>query len=433
MKLGLVYTWVLASLFVIKGEAQTKHSSTSRFTSYKGLIMAGYQGWHNTPEDGAGRGWGHYLDNRTRKPFADGNLKIDLWPELNEYKKLYKTPFKHADNSIAYLPSDNDESTTDVRFKWMKDYNVDGVFMQRFIGNTRKTGDGSNRRHFIKVIADAFKASRKYERAIAIMYDLSGMRDTADIPVFINDWKYLVDSLKVTSGGNKQTYLYHNGKPLVVIWGVGFNDGRAYTLKTVDRLIEFLKNDPQYGGCSVMLGVPTYWREFGRDCVKDTMLHDLLRKVDIVHPWTVGRYRDEASYATYAEVQKGDIRWCKENKVDYVPNVFPGFSWHNLNPKSPLNQIPRNRGIFYWTQLKGAIKNGAEMIYVAMYDEVDEGTAIMKVSKDPPVGLSSFVKFEDGIPSDYYLYLTGYAGQMLRKKIPFREEIPLPKNSTGSK
>ncbi len=31
----------------------------------------------------------------------------------------------------------------------------------------------------------------------------------------------LVDSLKVTSRGNKQTYLYHNGKPLVVIWGVG--------------------------------------------------------------------------------------------------------------------------------------------------------------------------------------------------------------------
>ena len=73
------------------------------------------------------------------------------------------------------------------------------------------------------------------------------------------------------------------------------------------------------------------------------------------------------------------------------------------------------------------------MIYVAMFDEVDEGTAIMKVSKDPPVGLSSFVKFEDGIPSDYYLYLTGYAGQILRKKSPFQETIPLPKNSTRSK
>jgi hypothetical protein len=217
-----------------------------------------------------------------------------------------------------------------------------------------------------------------------------------------------------------------------VIWGVGFNDGRAYTLKTVDKLVEFLKNDPIYGGCSVMVGVPTYWREFGRDCVKDPFLHDLLRKVDIIHPWTVGRYKDEATYTAYVEVQKADIIWCKENKVDYVPNVFPGFSWHNLNPNSALDQIPRNRGIFFWTQLKGAIKNGAEMIYVAMYDEVDEGTAIMKVSKNPPVGQSSFVKFEEGIPSDYYLFLTGYAAKMLRKKIPFREDIPLPKNDKRS-
>lgn len=394
--------------------------------------MAGYQGWHNTPEDGAGRGWGHYLDNRTRKPFADGNLKIDMWPETKEYKKLYPTPFKLADSNVALLPSDNDESTTDVRFKWMKDYAVDGVFMQRFIGNTRKTGNGSTRNHFIKVIADGFKASQKYDRAIAIMYDLSGMRDTADVPVFISDWKMLVDSLKVTSGGRKQTYLYHKGKPLVVIWGVGFNDGRAYTLKTVEKLIDFLKSDPQYGGCSVMLGVPTYWREFGRDCLKDTFLHTLLKKADIVHPWTVGRYKDETSYAAYADVQRGDIAWCKQNNVDYVPNVFPGFSWHNLNPNSPLDQIPRNRGIFFWTQLTGAIKNGAEMIYVAMYDEVDEGTAIMKVSKNPPVGISPFVKFEPDIPSDYYLFLTGYAGRMLKKKIPFTEAIPKPKSATSS-
>ena len=73
------------------------------------------------------------------------------------------------------------------------------------------------------------------------------------------------------------------------------------------------------------------------------------------------------------------------------------------------------------------------MIYVAMYDEVDEGTAIMKVSKNPPAGISPFVKFEEGIPSDYYLFLTGYAGQMLKKKIPFRENIPLPKNDRQSK
>ena len=401
---------------------QGKHSRTAMYKSYTGLITAGYQGWHNTPEDGSGRGWGHYLQ---KGEFGPGNCKIDMWPELGEYPKMYKTPFKHADGSIAYLPNDHDASTADVRFRWMKEYGVDGVFMQRFVSNVRS--NGIRRSHINKVLSDALAASRKYERAIAVMYDLSGMRDSVDVPIIINDWKNLVDSMKITSGGNNQPYLYHNGKPLVVLWGVGFA-GRKYTLKSIEKVIDFLKNDPVFGGCSVMLGLPTYWRLLEKDTEPDTHLHEVIRKVDIIHPWTVGRYKDEKEYLQYGEVQKGDIAWCKQNKVDYAATAFPGFSWSNLNPTSPFNQIPRNGGRFYWTQLSNAIKNEAKMIYVAMFDEVDEGTAIMKVSQDPPVGASRFITFEEGIPADYYLYLTGFAGKMLKHKIPFQQAIPLPPN-----
>jgi hypothetical protein len=101
-----------------------------------------------------------------------------------------------------------------------------------------------------------------------------------------------------------------------------------------------------------------------------------------------------------------------------------------MNPRAPQNQIPRNRGHFYWKQIAGAIKEGADMLYVAMFDEVDEGTAILKASKNPPVGLSHFVTYEDDIPNDYYLYLTGYAGKMLRKQVPFTETVPAPANHT---
>ncbi len=425
---------ILFAVFMItEASAQSKHSAASRYKSYKGLIMAGYQGWHNTPDDKTGRGWGHYLQRGTGE-FQDGNLKIDMWPTVDEYKQVYKTPFKHADGSIAYLPSDNDASTTDIRFKWMKQYGVDGVFLQRFTNVTRRTpANAVNRNHFLKVMGDAFTSSRKYGRAIGVMYDLSGSRDT-DIPGLIDDWKTLVDSMKVTSRGNNQTYLYHNGKPLVVLWGVGFGDsGRNYTLAAVEKLIDFLQDDPVYGGCSVMLGVPTYWREFGRDTAKDPKLHDIIRKAGIIHPWTIGRYNNKEAFNTYTEVQKADMDWAKENKIDYVPTVFPGFSWHNLNLTARFDAIPRNRGEFYWNQLQHAIKSGAEMLYVAMYDEVDEGTAIMKVSKNPPAGKSPFIKFEEGIPSDYYLYLTGYAGKMIKKKIPFQDNIPLPKNGNKSK
>ncbi len=124
-----------------------------------------------------------------------------------------------------------------------------------------------------------------------------------------------MDDLKVTSRGEGQNYLFHNGKPLVAIWGVGFPD-RSYDIRKigVNRLIDFLKNDPVYGGCSVMLGVPTYFREFNKDCLPDPYLHELIRSADIVLPWMVqrftplvhkekDRYRDH-DYRRYCLVQE---------------------------------------------------------------------------------------------------------------------------------
>ena len=73
------------------------------------------------------------------------------------------------------------------------------------------------------------------------------------------------------------------------------------------------------------------------------------------------------------------------------------------------------------------------MIYVAMFDEIDEGTAIFKTTNTPPVGLSKFEIFESDVPSDYYLYLTGVAGLMLKKRIPFQTDIPSQKGMPLSK
>jgi glycoprotein endo-alpha-1,2-mannosidase len=53
---------------------------------------------------------------------------------------------------------------------------------------------------------------------------------------------------------------------------------------------------------------------------------------------------------------------------------------------------------------------------------------IFKTANSPPVGPSKFESFESGIPSDYYLFLTGKAAKMLKKEIPFKRAIPLPPN-----
>jgi glycoprotein endo-alpha-1,2-mannosidase len=394
----------------------SKHSETSKFISYKGLVMAGYQGWFNAPADGANRGWNHY---RKGNLFEPGACTIDLWPDMTEYKDQYKTSFQFADGKPAYVFSSYDRSTTDLHFKWMREYNIDGVFIQRFISTLK---NAISFKHNNTVLNNAYNAAENNGRAIAVMYDLSGSKSDG-VKAVIDDWKYLVDSIKVTGRGKQQSALYHNGKPLVVIWGVGFGDGRAYSTKDVEKVVDFLKNDPVYGGCSIMLGVPTYWRTFGRDTEKNPELHTLLKKIDIIHPWFVGRY-NEKSYPGFKQNIVEDIAWCKANKIDYVPVVFPGFSWHNMNPEDQLDAIPRNKGNFYWAQLSGVLEMGAEMIYVAMFDEIDEATAIFKVAHEVPVGASRFVPLEKEVPTDHYLWLTGQASKMLKKEVPFQKSIP---------
>ena len=107
-----------------------------------------------------------------------------------------------------------------LHFKWMKDYGVDGVFVQRFVDYTR--GDQKNSVPN-RILENALEAASKYDRAIAVMYDLSGLRRSGeDCSMIIEDWKRLVDNQKVTNQSGTKTYLHHNGKPVVAIWGCWF-------------------------------------------------------------------------------------------------------------------------------------------------------------------------------------------------------------------
>ena len=396
------FDWLLVCLlFSIGVMAQ---SGGKQYNSYKGLVMAGYQGWFNTPGDGSGRGWHHY---NGRNGFRPGSCSVDLWPEVSEYKKLYKTEFSFADGKPAYVFSSHDESTVDVHFKWMQEYGLDGVFMQRFITEIRNE---SGLKHFNKVLNSAMKSANKYERAICVMYDLSGMQPGEE-QLLLKDIAEIAERYSLKDHAKNPSYLYHNGKPLVTVWGVGFNDNRRYGLKEAAHIIDGLKSQ----GFSVMLGVPTQWRTLNGDTESDPRLHELIRKCDIMMPWFVGRY-NETTYPKYQKLVEEDIQWAKKNQVDYAPLVFPGFSWGNLKGKDHNSFISRNKGSFLWTQLMGAIRAGAEMIYVAMFDEIDEGTAIFKCAKKVPVGKSTFVPLEEGVESDHYLKLVGEAAKILRKE-----------------
>jgi hypothetical protein len=380
--------------------------------------MAGYQGWFNCEGDGAGRGWTHY---NKKGVFDDGSCTIDYWPEMDEYKVKYKTPFKFIDGSPAYVFSSYDESTVDLHFKWMKEYGIDGAFVQRFFSVLTSK---ERLKHNDKVLASAIKAASKYGIAICLMYDIGSM-DDSQYKLIQEDWKHLIDDLNLTNQGNKTTYLFHNKKPLVAFWGISAGTRESGHIPEIFHIIDFFKNDSVYGGCSIHLGIPSRWRTLGSDTKGDPRLHEVIRQADVVHPWLVGRY-NEASYETYRKEQiVEDVKWCREMGKSYAPTVFPGFSWYNMKENEISDKIPRNKGEFYWKQLAGAMESGAEMLYVAMFDEIDEGTAIMKCAKTVPVGKSIFVPYEKEIQSDHYLWLTGMAGKMLRGEIPLSKSMPV--------
>ncbi len=407
---------IAVAVVSITASAQQKHATSSKYMSYTGLVMAGYQGWFNCEGDGANLGWKHYSKDGK---FKDGSCTIDLWPEMDEYEVKYKTPFTYADGSHAYVFSSYDESTVDLHFKWMKEYGIDGVFMQRFF---QVLPSETKLNHQDKVLRSAIKAANKYGVAICMMYDLGSMDDDK-YEMVIEDWKHLVDDLQLTNQGEKTTYLFHNEKPLVAFWGISSRLRQSGHIPEIYEIIDFVKNDKEYGGCSVHLGIPSRWRSLGSDTRGDARLHDVLRNVDVIHPWLVGRYNTD-SYEEYRQTEiVKDIAWCKAHGKSYAPTVFPGFSWHNMKGDAS-NMIPRDKGEFFWKQISGAIESGAEMLYVAMFDEIDEATAIMKCAHEVPVGESVFVPYEEGIPSDHYLWLTGMAGKMLRGEIPYTSTMP---------
>lgn len=162
--------------------------SGCNYKSYRNLVMAGYQGWFTAEGDGTERGWRHY-EKKSCGGFAPGCTSVDLWPDMKEYSKQYNTPFSFVNGDNAKLFSPIDEETVDLHFKWMKEYGIDGVFMQRFV-NEVKQSNPKGKAHFNKVLQNALNAANKYNKAICVMYDLSGCT-SKDLGYIQQDWEEL--------------------------------------------------------------------------------------------------------------------------------------------------------------------------------------------------------------------------------------------------
>ena len=171
-----------------------------------------------------------------------------------------------------------------------------------------------------------------------------------------------------------------------------------------------------------MGGVTREWRD-------DATWADPVRAFDVISPWSVGSYRTDADIDAYKPRIVADLADCKGRNIDFMPVVFPGFSWFNLKG-DPSNAFPRRGGAMYWRQVYNAVSAGVPTIYGAMFDEVDEGTAMFKVAEtaaDQPTQAPFVPLNVDGfaLPSDWYLQLADQAGKMLRNEIPLSSTVPI--------
>jgi hypothetical protein len=160
-----------------------------------GKIMCGYQGWFNCNEDGADLGWTHWAGNRSEVP-GPGNVTVDLWPDLSEYgsDERYATEFRYADGSSAEVFSSHNKQTVVRHFEWMRDYGIDGAFVQRFANGLRSS---SLRSHKDAVLSHSREGARKAGRVYTVMYDLSGLRK-GETKAVKEDWKRLRTEVGVT-------------------------------------------------------------------------------------------------------------------------------------------------------------------------------------------------------------------------------------------
>lgn len=386
-------------------------------TTLDGKVLCGYQGWFNTPGDGTPFGFGHW-GNGLERPDG-GRFVVDMWPDTAEYapQDLVEVPgLKLQDGSPARLYSAFRKGPVLLHCKWMRQYGIDGVFLSRFVSETTHP---ARARHVNMVLANVREGCHREGRVWAMMLDLSMGRNGTTTMV-MDDWKFLCDKVGIREDSR---YLHHQGKPVVLLWGLGFKD-RPWTPAQGEELINFFKNDPHYGGVYLIGGIDPHWRTLTGASRPDPDWARVYRMFHAISPWDAGRYRDDAAMDRLRkEVWEPDLAELKRLGIGYMPTAFPGFSWDNLRRTQPgTTMIPRRKGEFYWRQFAIFKSLGIRSVFVGMFDEVNEGTAIYKVANDIPVG-KYFVTY-DGLPSDYYLRLTGTATRMLRGNRPFSETVP---------
>lgn len=224
-----------------------------------------------------------------------------------------------------------------------------------------------------------------------------------------NDWNNHVS--QVTSS---PSYLHEGGKPVVCVYGLGLNGQQPNPSPSeAVALINWLKER------AYVIGSGPYWWRTGKNDARSSA-PQIYKAFDAVMPWSVGRYNSPTNFLK-VDQSRADADYCASRGQDFAPVAFPGFSFHNTQNTKPFNEIPRLPGGEFFKAQLGAYEavDKVTFYYVAMFDEVNEGTAIFKAAANKvslPEGVDFVTMDQDGdsMPNDFYLR---FLGDFTRRKV----------------
>jgi hypothetical protein len=370
-----------------------------------GKVTVGYQGWFAAPGDGSPiNAWWHWANNWGQPP-SNSNGGLKGWPDVREYTTTYQTGYSNLGNGQpAKLYSNWDQQTVNAHFMWMQQNAIDAAALQRFNPNSSEgpTRDG--------VTSRVRTAAETYGRKFYIMYDVTGWTNMQS--EIKTDWTNKMSAYTASSAYAKQ-----NGKPVVCIWGFGFNDAQhPFSASACLDVINWFKGQ----NCYVIGGVPREWRQGvgGSRSGYSGVYHAF----NMISPWLIGAVGNVTDADNiYNDFYVPDQADCNANGIDYQPCVLPG----------DLQLHQRAHGNLMWRMFYNAVRAGCQGIYISMYDEYNEGNQIAKTAENAsmtPAGSGLWALDEDGtaVSSDYYLRLTGDGGRMLKGQIGLTATRPTP-------
>jgi hypothetical protein len=391
-------------------------TSPLRASVLDGRLIAGYQAWFGCPGDEEGNTrWFHWFDDVAQV----SRLTVEMLPDVKAVpaSALCDSGLRTADGQTLKLYTAMDPALVDQQFSQMAASGVGGVALQRFV---TWLPDPLLKRRVDRILANAMASAQRQQLPVYITYDVSGADDGNVLQLIRSDWADVHSRYDLATHPG---YLRDQGHPVLQLWGFGFPD-RPGEPQGVRQLIEDLKRGHDAPPAFLVGGVPARWSSLGDDSKADAAWAGVYAAYDVLSPWTVGLYANAQEATAYITgLQKDQQALAARNGQGFLPVVFPGFSSSNLmalrKQSTPLNQIPRDCGRLLAAQFQGLAATGARSAYVAMFDEMDEATAMLPTlatQAQVPVGVTAVTLDQDGcqLPADYYLQALKQGASMVK-------------------